>query len=121
MHLRGEIDIYTATQLKDDLNDLVSEPNNEVIVDLKDVTYMDSTGLGTFVSALKHAETANTTMTLIRANDRLYRLFQVTGLNDVIDVHSEKKVMRLTEFEDWKSRRLNFNHVAISYAVFCFE
>lgn len=91
MQLRGEIDIYTATQLKDDLNDLVSEPNNKVIVDLKDVTYMDSTGLGTFVSALKHAETAKTTMTLIRANERLYRLFQVTGLNDVIDVHSEKE------------------------------
>src|SRR5699024_8453042 len=91
MHLRGEIDIYIDSQLKDDLNKLVSEATNEEIVDLKDVTYMDSTGLGTFVSALKHAETANTTMTLIRANDRLYRLFQVTGLNDVIDVHSEKE------------------------------
>src|SRR5699024_11579619 len=91
MQLRKERDIYTATQLKVNLIDIVSESNNEVIVDLKDVTYMDSTGLGTFVSALKHAETAKTTITLIRANDRLYRLFQVTGLNDVIDVHSEKE------------------------------
>ncbi len=91
MTLKGEIDIYTATQLKDELNDLVSEQKNEVIVDLKDVTYMDSTGLGTFVSALKHAEKAESTLRLIRANDRLYRLFEVTGLDDVIDVHSEKE------------------------------
>lgn|SRR5699024_2854582 len=91
MKLKGEIDVYTATSLKEKLNDLVGARKHEVIVDLKEVTYMDSTGLGTFVSALKHAEEAESTLRLIRANDRLYRLFQVTGLDDVIDVHSEKE------------------------------
>ena len=88
MTLKGEIDIYTAAKLKKDLNDLVSEQKSDVIVDLKDVTYMDSTGLGTFISALKHSEKAGSKLRLIRANDRLFRLFKVTGLDDVIDVHS---------------------------------
>lgn len=91
MTLKGEIDIYTATKLKEELNSLVSEHKADVIVDLKNVTYMDSTGLGTFVSALKQSEKAGSSLRLIRANDRLFRLFQVTGLDDVIDVHSEEE------------------------------
>ncbi len=88
MTLKGEIDIYTATNLKEKLNTLVSEKETDVIVDLKDVTYMDSTGLGTFISALKHSNDSDSTLRLIRANSRLYRLFQVTGLDEVIDVHA---------------------------------
>lgn len=88
MTLKGEIDVYTAPKLKEQLNELVGESEADVLVDLKDVTYMDSTGLGTFVSGLKHAKESGTTLKLIRANERLYRLFKVTGLDHVIDVHS---------------------------------
>lgn len=91
MTLKGEIDIYTATKLKQELNELVSQENSDVVVDLKDVTYMDSTGLGTFISALKNSEKSGTSLRLIRANERLFRLFQVTGLDDVIDVHAEEE------------------------------
>lgn len=88
MTLKGEIDIYTAPKLKEQLNELVGESKADVIVDLKGVTYMDSTGLGTFVSGLKHAKESDAKLKLIRANDRLIRLFQVTGLDSVIDVQS---------------------------------
>lgn len=88
MTLKGEIDVYTAAKLKAELNELVNEHGSDVVVDLKDVTYMDSTGLGTFISGLKHSEKAGSTLRLIRANNRLFRLFKVTGLDDIIDVHS---------------------------------
>lgn len=88
MTLKGEIDIYTASELREKLNDLVSEKESDVIVDLKDVTYMDSTGLGTFISALKHSNESHTNLKLIKANSRLYRLFEVTGLDDLIDVRA---------------------------------
>jgi len=90
MILTGEIDIYTAPKLKEKLNNLVSNKNADVIVDLQGVSYMDSTGLGTFVSGLKHAEESGSQLKLIKANDRLLRLFQVTGLDDIIDVSSEE-------------------------------
>ncbi len=91
MTLAGEIDIYTAPKLKDKLNELVSSKNADVIVDLQGVSYMDSTGLGTFVSGLKHAEDSESKLKLIGANERLLRLFQVTGLDDVIDVSSAEE------------------------------
>ncbi|MFD2043845.1 STAS domain-containing protein [Ornithinibacillus salinisoli] len=87
VHLSGEIDVYTAPKLKDTLLQLTSNNGNDIQVDLSQVSYMDSTGLGVFISALKSAKESGSTVTLVNLRERVLRLFQITGLDQIIDIN----------------------------------
>jgi anti-sigma B factor antagonist len=84
----GEIDVYTAPKLREELSGLADEPNQTLIVDLKDVTYIDSTGLGVFVGLFKKLTNNNGELKLVDLSERLLRLFEITGLNNIIDISS---------------------------------
>lgn len=86
LNVSGEIDAYTAPQLKESFASIIEKENKEIIVDLEKVTYMDSTGLGVFIGALKSAKEKNSQLKLINIQDRVYRLFQITGLDDIMDL-----------------------------------
>ena len=81
--------MYTAPELKDKLLPLTRESGNEVQVDLEDITYMDSTGLGVFISAYKSTKENESTLELIHVKDRVLRLFKVTGLDESMNVQLE--------------------------------
>lgn len=82
----GEIDVYTAPQLKEKLTPLVDIEGNEVLVDFAEVNYMDSTGLGILVGAFKRSKERNGQIKLINLQERIYRLFTITGLDDLFDI-----------------------------------
>lgn len=84
--LVGEIDAYTVTDLKKTFGTVTKKAGQEVIVDLEHVTYMDSTGLGLFIGALKSAKENDSKLRLVNIQDRVYRLFQITGLDEIMDI-----------------------------------
>ena|SRR5690625_4723338 len=86
--LSGEIDVYTAPQFKEKILPLTQIEGHLIIVDLADVHYMDSTGLGIFINALKSSRKHNSKLKLIHLQDRVLRLFEVTGLNEIIPINS---------------------------------
>ncbi|WP_080875342.1 STAS domain-containing protein [Oceanobacillus timonensis] len=86
LEVSGEIDAYTAPELKKSLMPLIQESGNEIEVDLENVAYMDSTGLGVFVSALKASKESGSHFTLKNVQGRVYRIFEITGLNGVMDI-----------------------------------
>ena len=53
MTLSGEVDIYTSQELKENLYRVVETNKKDLIIDCKELNYIDSTGLGIFVGALK--------------------------------------------------------------------
>jgi anti-sigma B factor antagonist len=87
----GEIDAYTAPKLREALLPLAEESNPDLIVNLKDVSYMDSTGLGVFVGLLKKIRKNDGHLNLVELSERLERLFSITGLNDIIDISSKSE------------------------------
>lgn len=82
----GEIDAYTAPKLRDELLPLAEGKNKVITVNLKDVTYMDSTGLGVFVGLFKQLNSNEGELKLIELSDRLKRLFELTGLSKVMKI-----------------------------------
>jgi anti-sigma B factor antagonist len=90
-YLSGEVDVYTATKLKEAITPLAEEADKDLIVDLSGVNYIDSTGLGIFIGTLKASEKSDTLLRLTGLNDRVKRLFEITGLNEVIDIDAVKK------------------------------
>lgn len=86
--LSGEIDAYTAPKLKEALLPLTKHKHHIVEVDLEKISYMDSTGLGVFISALKSTKEHESKMKLINVQERVLRLFKITGLDEIIDLNS---------------------------------
>ncbi|KRG09407.1 hypothetical protein ACA30_02830 [Virgibacillus soli] len=87
--LAGEIDAYTAPKVRDELLPHAEQSGTKIVVDLSDVNYMDSTGLGVFVGLFKTLNEHNGELVLKGMSDRLKRLFDITGLADVMDVNTE--------------------------------
>ncbi|MEK3889615.1 STAS domain-containing protein [Bacillus sp. FSL K6-3431] len=87
--LSGEIDAYTAPQVREELMNAVESPGIRMVVDLSEVTYMDSTGLGVFVGLFKSLKANEGQLDFTGMTDRLKRLFEITGLADVMDINTE--------------------------------
>lgn len=86
--LSGEIDVYTAPELKKTLLPLTEEEGIFVQVDFTEVSYMDSIGLGVFISALKSSQEYNSRLQIVHVHERILRLFKITGLDEILDIRS---------------------------------
>lgn len=92
IQVSGEIDAYTAPKLREELMPLAEEDHQVMIVNLKDVTYLDSTGLGVFVGLFKQLQKNNGELKLIQLSDRLMRLFEITGLSNIMNLTANSEV-----------------------------
>jgi anti-sigma B factor antagonist len=81
--LRGEIDVYTAPRLRQALIDLVEGGSKDIVVDMDKVDFLDSTGLGVLVGGLKRVKSNDGEMKLVVTQDRIMKIFDITGLAKV--------------------------------------
>jgi anti-sigma B factor antagonist len=77
--LGGELDIYTVAGFRQDLED-VDPATQPLVIDLTEVTLLDSSGLGALVSLLNRARSGEGQLGLICPHRRLRRVFEITGL-----------------------------------------
>jgi anti-sigma B factor antagonist len=89
--LRGEIDAVTAPRLGSRLFGLADEGKRGVIVDLSDVTFMDSTGIGVLLNAVTHFEARHAELVLVCANDLILRPFELTGVTDHLTIYDSRE------------------------------
>jgi anti-sigma B factor antagonist len=83
---RGEVDVFTAPGLDTELDALIADGHARLVVDLSDVAFLDSTGLGVLVKALKHAREAGGWLHLVVTSDRIRKIFEITGLDASIPI-----------------------------------
>ena len=83
----GEIDVYTAPKLRDKITELVAAGTYHLVVDMEAVEFLDSTGLGVLVGGLKKVRAHDGSMELICSQDRLLKIFRITGLAKVFVIH----------------------------------
>lgn len=86
LKVSGEVDAYTAPTLKEKILPLGEEENIEVHVDLSDVNYMDSTGLGVFIALFKVCTKNNSSLKFSSMTERVERLFKITGLHELMEI-----------------------------------
>ena len=83
----GEIDVYTAPQLRERLDAEIDAGRYDLVVDLSGVSFMDSTGLGVLVGRLKQIRLNDGSMRLVCAHDRVLKVFVITGLDKVFAIY----------------------------------
>lgn len=81
VRLGGRLNIDTSPALRDQLRTILRAQSPErVIVDLTEVTYIDSSGIATLIEALKMARMRQTTLCVQGLQGRLLHFFQATGI-----------------------------------------
>ena len=93
--LSGEIDVYTAPKLKEEIITLIEGGCSNVIVDLQGVAFIDSSGLGVLVSALRRARERDGVVRIICTRENILKIFRITGLDKVFPIFSDAAEARL--------------------------
>ena len=83
----GEIDVYTAPKLRDRITELVADGVYDLVIDMEAVEFLDSTGLGVLVGGLKKVRAHDGSLELVCTQDRLLKIFRITGLAKVFAIH----------------------------------
>jgi anti-anti-sigma factor len=84
--LSGELDLASAPKLRSGLASLVANGILNIIVDLANLHFIDSTGIGILVTELKRLVADGGTMVVRNAGPQAYRIFEVTGLVELLSV-----------------------------------
>jgi anti-sigma B factor antagonist len=88
---RGEVDLVTQTQLKEAINELVVAGHVDIIVDLEETTFLDSTGLGALIGARRKTHTFMGSFAIVCTQERLLKLFRITSLDKVFAIHETRE------------------------------
>jgi len=75
-----------ATEIKDKVNQLLDEKKYKIIIDLKNVEWMNSSGLGILIDALTVLKNNKGALKLINVSDRIKNLLKITKLNTVFEI-----------------------------------
>ncbi|RYU09270.1 STAS domain-containing protein [Nocardioides iriomotensis] len=88
--LAGEIDLSNHVALRTALNDLIVGGSVDLVLDLTDVTFMDSTGLGAMIGTRRRVHAFQGSLAIVLTNDAILRVFEVTGLDKVFDLYDSR-------------------------------
>ena len=88
LQIAGELDAYTAPVLRDRMRDLTAVGVVNVIADLRQVDFLDSTGLGVLIGGLKRFREHGGSLAPVITKSGVLKVLQVTGLTTVLPPRS---------------------------------
>lgn len=92
----GEIDLYTAPQLRDELLGALEDGARRLVIDMSKVEFCDSTGISVLLSAMKRFREKDGDLELVAPKPAVTKVLEVTGLHEVFTVHSDLDVLPVT-------------------------
>ena len=84
----GEIDVYTAPEFKSAINRAIESGTTDLVIDLSQVSYMDSSGFGTLLGATKRVRPKGGSINLIGCSEAIERMMRITRLDTVFNLFS---------------------------------
>lgn len=86
----GEIDLYTAPDLKQTLTQVIEDGASGVVMDLSETTFLDSTGLGVLIGGLKRLRSRDGALAIVNVDDNIARTLEITGLDQIFTIRSSR-------------------------------
>ncbi len=85
--ISGEVDVFTSPRLRDALQDLIGAGHVHLVVDLGNVEFMDSTGLGVLVGVFHRLQAVDGSMAFATGTERVRKIFFAAGLSKVFHIY----------------------------------
>ena len=89
--LSGEIDLSTQTVLLDAFTKELHGPAQRLIVDLTNVTFLDSTGINALLNGHKEAKAAGKQFVIVPGPEQVMHSLKVTGVDTVLDLSGQAR------------------------------
>src|ERR1017187_2869611 len=88
----GELDYEASPQLRARLVGAIKAGGRRLVLDLSDVTFIDSTAIGVLAGTVaRAAEAGGVSLAVVSTNDKVLQIFEITGLDSVISLHSSRE------------------------------
>jgi len=87
--LKGRLEIASAKKLKSRVSNLIQENRFKLIVDMTDVDFIDSSGLGTLVSALRAVNEKNGDLKVVGLQQQVRSVFELTRLHRILGIFDD--------------------------------
>ncbi|MDD4957208.1 MAG: STAS domain-containing protein [Candidatus Omnitrophica bacterium] len=84
--IAGNIDIETSPEMKKEIDKAMAGKQKKVVMNLREVSYIDSSGLATLVEVLKNLRSYGGKMKISDLSDKISGLFEITKLNKLFDI-----------------------------------
>ncbi len=97
INLEGEVDVYTSTQLKQDIAQVIEEDAKFIVLNLSKVEYLDSTGLGVLIGSLKKLREKSGNLVIVSPSVRIMRVFEITGLYKIFNIYPTESEAAMKE------------------------
>lgn len=92
VYLTGRMDVHLASEVEDDLNQiLLNNPGKDIILNLDDVEYMSSSGLRVFVSLMRVLKERKNSLKLCNLSTAVRKVFEVVELMDMFDIYGSEE------------------------------
>ena len=100
--VRGEVDLFTAPQLKHRLVAVADSGSTRILIDLTETTFMDSAALGVLIGAAKRLRALDGELAIVNSDETIGKTFEITGLDQIFTVRAtrEEAVAALDESAD---------------------
>lgn len=87
----GILDGTKAGEFRQEISDVVENGANVVLIDFRDVTFMDSSGLGALVLALKTVRASGGKLFICSINEQVKMLFELTSMDRVFEIFANQE------------------------------
>ena len=86
VEIKGDLDIYAEDEFRDFIEGELENIDKDLLIDIKDLAYLDSTGLGLFMKVYKKAKEKDHSVKIINPKENILKLFKITDLTDVFNM-----------------------------------
>lgn len=90
IELIGDLDIYNNKKFKEKLADIYEDLDKDIVVDCSKLEYIDSTGLGSFISLLKLTRDEEKEITVKNLKKNIKKVFKITDLDKLFNIGDEE-------------------------------
>ncbi|HMB98254.1 MAG TPA: STAS domain-containing protein [Balneolaceae bacterium] len=91
LDLEGELDAHTASQLEDELKELIAKNKYNIIVNFDDLDYIASAGLGVFMAYIEDVRSLGGDIKLTNMSKRVYNVFDLLGFPTLYDILEDEE------------------------------
>ena len=86
VELKGDLDIYAEDEFRSFIEKEIEPVDKDLLIDIKDLDYLDSTGLGLFMKIYKISQVRAKSVSIINPKENILKLFKITDLTEVFNM-----------------------------------
>ena len=92
LYLEGDIDLKSSTEVRETLEKSIKKSPKKILIDFKNVAYMDSSGLATIIEAKQKVNVYNGKLVLCNLQKRVKAIFEISRLIDFFAIYDDQKM-----------------------------